>query len=61
MFFFCAVLVVAVYCDVYVVWCEVFCFTYFVKPNGSVCFVKLFLDVLVVIKGFWLLGNNQLY
>jgi hypothetical protein len=29
---------------------------FFVKPNGSVSFVKLLVDVLVVIYGFCLLG-----
>jgi hypothetical protein len=59
-FFWFSAVVVYVYFDVCVVWCEVFCFAYFVKPNGSVRLVKFLLDVLVVIKRFCLLGISQL-
>jgi hypothetical protein len=38
-----------IYCDVYVIWCKMFCFTNSIKPNGRVRFVKLFFDIFNII------------
>jgi hypothetical protein len=43
--------VVAVDCDMYVVWREVFCSAYFIVPDGRVSFVKFLFCVLVMVKG----------
>jgi hypothetical protein len=40
--------VVAVDCDMYVVWREMFCSAYFIVPDGRVSFVKFLFCVLVM-------------